>query len=200
MRIMIHFNLPLINSHLILIAKNRRNLLQRQAPRVREEQEHYDAADSARDDENEIELPPDMQERGGRGLQPYDVHEGDHCDSQADALRAEVRGEQLGEVRELGAIEAEAVGDLEDEEHCYCCGKGSVVGGGHEVCYEGGFDDQSYHAAEDAGCHVFVAREEVHEAHGHDVYALREGEPGCGEEELFYGREAEAFVEGLTVV
>jgi hypothetical protein len=104
MRIVIDLDISLVNSHLIHIAKNGRNLLQRQPIRVWEEDPHDDAANGTGDDEAEIELPPDRVEGRRGGLQPDYVHERDHGNTETDALGTEVRGENLAQVRELRAF------------------------------------------------------------------------------------------------
>lgn len=63
-----HVDLFLVHSNVSLIAKYRSNLLQRQAIGVGEEKPNDQSTNRARDNEDEVESPPDGNEGRRRGL------------------------------------------------------------------------------------------------------------------------------------
>jgi hypothetical protein len=199
-RVNINNDLTLIHRDLILIAKQRGDLLQWLALSIGEEDQQTPRGKHARDDEHEVEFPPDVLE-GRRGrLQPHDVDEGNGRDAQTYALGADVRREELAEVGELRAVEEEAVHDAEDEVHRDRGLQGGGVGRALVGGQERDVDRQHDRAAEDAEGKEFGAWEAVDQEHGHGVDPDTHCEPGGREEELFDRAVAELGVERWAVI
>jgi hypothetical protein len=189
-----------IHRDFILIAKQRGDLLQWLALSIGEEDQQTHRGKHARDDEREVEFPPDVLEGRRCRLQPHDVDERNDREAQTYALGADVRGEELAEVGEMRAVEEEAVHGAEDEAYRDRGLQGGGVGRALVGGQERSLDRQHDRAAEDAEGKEFGAWEAVDQEHGHGVDDNTHYEPGGREEELFDRAVAELSVECWAVV
>lgn len=127
-------------------------------------------------------------------LKPDDVHKGDHRHTETHSFCAQMGGENLSQIRELSAIQADSVEDLEDEEHCNSSLQSAGVIGRHKVGDQGSFYNQGGHTSCHSECDELGTREAVHERHGGHVHTQSKGQPCGGIQELFGGREVELSV------
>lgn len=116
----VNLNLRLVNSHLVDISKQRRQLLQRHVSCVRILEPYHKPADEGEENKYEVELPAsipevsrqqslptcglsiDLREACRRGLSVHDVAERQHAHRQTIALGSDVCREHLSQVRPFG--------------------------------------------------------------------------------------------------
>jgi len=113
MRVMIDMDISTVHHDLVRVAEQRRNLFERDALGLREEEVRPSGAEDADDDEYQVKFPSDILESGCCRLEVDQIGQGDGGHGQAEALGAEVVGEELAVEDYAGDIDAKGIAAYE---------------------------------------------------------------------------------------
>lgn len=180
----VDLNIGLTHHNLVVISKDGCNLLQWFSASIRVEKPHDQRQEEAWNDETEVELPADVRKRSRCELQPEDIRQGECGDAETDSLGSKVRREDLGQVTELGTVDAKAVENAEDEHHGNACSQGVVVVGAGILSHQACLPSECSYAAKHADRHVLGPWETINQQHGKQVLRGSDDEKESKDQQL----------------